>query len=46
MERDRISLQRGMSLEALRLVKGLGKKRIEQYGAGITQIIRTFYQGS
>lgn len=35
-----------MSLEALKLVKGLGKKRIEQYGAGITQIVRTFYQGS
>jgi superfamily II DNA helicase RecQ len=35
-----------MSLESLKLVRGLGKKRIEQYGPGITNIIRAFYQGS
>lgn len=35
-----------VSLEALKLVKGFGKKRIEKYGAGLASIIKTFYQGS
>jgi len=35
-----------MTLEALKLVKGFGKSRIEKYGKAATAIIQTFYQGS
>lgn len=31
------------SLEALKAIRGFGKKKIEKYGTAVTEMIRTFY---
>lgn len=39
-------VNRCTTVESLKLIKGFGKKKIEQYGKAICSIIKTFYEGA